>query len=395
MRKFLESVQSVLIILLGLASVAIAVWDFIGSPLIDSENISKASLLMLGSLAISIGLERVVLMQRLEKKLEAFTGVNAKLHALPTLSQKLVEQAIQDFVNLYEIKRRGKNINRPFCEIADETLTDQAGLLKSLAKGRLFVHENQIPYAYELLAKNFRKRLDAVSHDDLSFWADGAQGDWIKAAYFDLNKQAVKDRTIVTRIFIFTVKDLVERSKDIVDVLKRQDQVHIGWAVAVDEELNRREVKALLGKSHDVAKDFALFDGGSAVSYFRKFDGRKFEAIFAADEGHPNFEIIKTQKDVYKLLVTECWFVSERFVDLYPGALDSKQAKDEVKKQASMNNNRLRALISQDAEMSAYFTKNGEFRFDHDTFVLLASQKDEIAEKVEMLGKLARKAKDK
>jgi hypothetical protein len=350
---------------------------------------------MLGALAISIGLERFVLMQRLEKKLESFSGAKAKLHSLPASSQERVERAIQDFVDLHEIKKKLRNINRPFCEIADEILNDQARLLDSLAKGRLFVPENQIPRAYEWLANNFKKRLDAVSHDDLRFWVEGAHGDLIKAAYFDLNVKAIKAGTIVTRIFIFRVKDLVERLKDIVDVLARQDQVGIGWAVAVDEELNQPWLKAILGKSHDLAKDFALFDGGSAVSYFRKFDGRKFEAIFATDEGHPNFEAIKTQKNVYKLLVTECWLVSKLFVDLYPGALASNQAKDEVKKQASMNNDRLRTFINNDAELSAYFTKNDEFRFDHDTFLLLASGKNETAEKVELLGKIARKFQEK
>jgi hypothetical protein len=384
-----------LLILLGIASAVIAVWDFVGSPGGDSGYVSKACLLMLGALAISIGLERFVLMQRLEKKLESFSGAKAKLHSLPPSSQERVERAIQDFVDLHEIRKKLRNINRPFCEIADEILNDQARLLDSLAKGRMYVPENQIPRAYEWLANNFKKRLDAVSHDDLRFWVEGAHGDLIKAAYFDLNVKAIKAGTIVTRIFIFRVKDLVERSKDIVDVLTRQDQVGIGWAVAVDEELNQPWLKALLGKSHDVAKDFALFDGGSAVSYFRKFDGRKFEAIFATDEGHPNFEVIKTQKNVYKLLVTECWLVSKQFVDLYTGALASNQAKDEVKKQASMNNDRLRTFISNDTELSAYFTKNSEFRFDHDTFLLLASGKNEIAEKVELLGKIARKFQEK
>jgi hypothetical protein len=87
--------------------------------------------------------------------------------------------------------------------------------------------------------------------------------------------------------------------------------------------------------------------------------------------------------------------VSKQFVDLYTGALASNQAKDEVKKQASMNNDRLRTFISNDTELSAYFTKNSEFRFDHDTFLLLASGKNEIAEKVELLGKIARKFQEK
>jgi hypothetical protein len=394
-RKFYDSFQYILLTLLGVASVAISVWDFMGGPWIKSTDIPKLSLLMLGAIALVIGFERLFLIQRLEKKLESFSAANDKLRSLPLQIQKLAEQGIQDFVALYEIKKKLRNINQPFCEIADEILNDQARLLNSLAGGRLFVPENQIPRAHEWLAKSFKKRLDAVSHDDLRFWIDGARGDSIKASYFNLNRQAVKSGTIVTRIFIFTSRDLVEHSNEIVDVLKRQHQVGIGWGVAVEEEVNQAGLKSLLDKSPSIAKDFALFDGGSAVSYFRKFHSRNFEAVFATYDGHSNIEIVNIQKEIYKILVTECWLANSQFVDLYPDALASKQAKDDVKKQASIYHDRLKAWISQDSELSDCFKKNGSFRFDHDTFVLLASRENEIQEKVDLLGKIARKSQDR
>src|SRR5262245_8111814 len=325
MPKLLDSIQSILLIILGIASVGITLWDFVGTPWISADNVPKACLLMLGALAISIGLERFVLMHRIEKKLESLSGVIGKFHSLPPPSQRQVEQGIQDYVDLYEIKKKLKDVNDPFCNIADEILNDQSRLLNSLAKGRLFVSENQIPRAHEWLAKSFKKRLDAVSDDDLRFWIDGLRGDLTKASYFDLNRQAVRAGTVVTRIFIFTITDLTNQPEEIVDVLKKQHQVGIGWGVAIEEELNKGELKLLLGKSASIAKDFAIFDGGSAISYFREYDGRKFEAVFATYKGHPNIEVVNIQKDVYKILVAECWLANQQFVDLYPGALASDQ----------------------------------------------------------------------
>lgn len=390
MHKLSDVIQAIILGFLALAGITIAIWDYLGKPsVIEKADIPGACLVMLGLIALSLALDRFTFIRRTDEKLDSLLVEAEEVHSLPAAHRREVRKALSNYVKLYKLQKKLSKVNKPFCNIADELLQDEASLLHGLAEGKLVAPEHKIPLAHYYLAKNFSNRLDAVSDNDLSFWIDALEGDPVAANYFNLNRSAaVKSNTAVTRIFIFKTRDLLEESDWIATVLKAHHAVGIGWGVAIHEELSPR-LKALLGGN--ISKDFALFDGGMAVSYFRKHSGRQFEAFFATHKGHYNLELIDAQKQVYKLLVTECWLANIHFARLFPGALPSNSAIDEVADITQHYNEQFHDWVSKESQLLPHFMSNGQFALDHDIFALLAANESDIEGKVKLLRDIAAK----
>jgi hypothetical protein len=177
--------------------------------------------------------------------------------------------------------------------------------LRMLSKGRLEVGKSQSLHVQEQLCQSFRESFHAVSFRDMSFWTNREQ-DQMPIDYFMENYQSIiRYKTKVTRLFVLVDSDF-EKPEDLKDVLKKHQDARIGWAVAVYPYL-RPELR---NDSTDL--DFALFDKGEAVSYFRGHmeAQRRFTVRFKTGE---NLRAITRQQQTYRDLLAHCWAVNAAF----------------------------------------------------------------------------------
>lgn len=416
-QKSVTMTAGVLLMLLALASLVIAILDFTGTAPEWFKKVPDVTLLLLGAVALYLSVERPWLFFALKKSIEQLnetaTIKEARLiQSLPDNSRKSINEFIERYIELNLLKEKTRQ-NIAFSNIADKILKEQTEILDKLSVGQLEYPETQIPTAHRWLSGEFRHRLDAVSDDDIDFWMEGLRGEPAPADYFELNTQAVKNGSIITRIFLLKARQLEIRFEDIVKVLISQDRAEIGWAIAIKEFLSDRELERLQ-KTGRTSVDFALFDGGKAVSYFRKFYGRRFEAVFQTHDEHFNSDIITAQKNIHKHLISECWLVNKQFKDIYfpptnhsgfiPGGEQIRTNKpdmeeypafkdiEEIKEKAKRYNSRLERWLTRDEELKSIFPiKDGKFYFEDDIFPLIARDESEIKDKVRLLGKIAMK----
>jgi hypothetical protein len=190
--------------------------------------------------------------------------------------------------------------------------------LRMLSKGRLEVGKSQSLHVQEQLCQCYRASFHAVSFRDMSFWTNREQ-DQMPIDYFMENYQSIiRYGTKVTRLFVLVDSDF-EKHDDLKRVLKYHQDAGIGWAVAVYPYL-RPELR---NDSTDL--DFALFDHGEAVSYFRGHmeARRRFTVRFNTRE---NLPVIRRQQQTYRDLLAQCWMVNATFKThcqfLTPGVLE-------------------------------------------------------------------------
>lgn len=260
--------------------------------------------------------------------------------------------------------------------------------MASLARGEIVVSGSQTPKLQRMLHEHFGGRFDAVSYDDLEFWVS-LEVDPLAMDYFRLNTDAVESGTIVTRVFIIKDKDLEENSLGrLVEVLQRHQQVGIGWAVAVYEELDPP-----LLQDHNAALDFALMvrrgppDGAGAspgddrvgaASFFRDYREirRRYSAVFslhtpkyASDWRIQEEQIQFNERRIWRhirqhrLVITQCWMASQLFREACDNILNGpvpeapgkrvqardggKSVKARLQIAANSLRNRLRAVVSE------------------------------------------------
>lgn len=293
------------------------------------------SLSLLGIISLNLAFERVMLMKRVEK-LEALE-TEELLGTLPKEAQIPIRQAVRDYVELHRSKEALRVSNEHFFGLADEILDNQRILLKSISQHKFDVPSELTSIAQRKLLSRFRLSLDAVSEDDLSFWLDPRSRD-----YFEAGAAAIKRGTKINRIFIITVAELINRRNDLVEVLKRQHQAGIGWAIAIAEEFDP-DVTEL-----DLPRDFALLDKDKVVTFFKK-RGSRFEAIFNTPD---NQKILDTQRTLYRNLISECWVANSRFKGQYKDGW-APQDINAIQNKTQISNSRLKADINLDIDDNA------------------------------------------
>lgn len=187
-----------------------------------------------------------------------------------------------------------------------------------LGQGQVDVPASDIASLQGLLKKHYAGRFDAVSDRDLAFWArTNLESQQLADTYLRLNVEAVNIGTKVSRIFLFTDEDLDDRMDAVVEVLTQHQQAGIGWAVALDPEIDPGL------KQNDRARDFAVLSSGeavppgikdrTAVSFFRDSrDGtRRFIVLFSDAEA--NKDCIGKYGQQYTDIMAQCWIVDGTF----------------------------------------------------------------------------------
>lgn len=366
MHKLTDALRTGILLLAAVTGIVVSVFDLVGHPLAWVKDIPSVTLILIGLIAVDLSLERFTSIRRIEQRLEGLEGAK-ELNDQPVEKRELIKRSIQHYIDIQKLKEKSRRTNLPFCHIADQILHEQLSLLNGLAIGKLNVPHEQIPMAHGKMAIYYKDRLDAVSDTDLDFWADRSS---IAEEYFKRNVRAVRNNTIVTRIFIFSIADLLDRSHEVIAVLERHYRVGMGWGVAVLEELEYDVVHS------NLPLDFALYNRDKAVSFFRKQEAGRFEGIFLPYEGHENEVRIINQKEIYKQLIAECWLANHIFKGQYPGVLTEREL-EEVKEKTSRYNRNLTAVL-------------GPQIVEDDTFVLLASNPEEVESKVKQLGEIVR-----
>lgn len=364
MSRIVDSLKIIVLTLAALSGIAVSIFDLVGHPLSWAKDVPPLTLILLGMLALDLCLERFTAFRRIERRLESMEWAK-EVYDLPGEQRELINNSIRDFVKLQNLKQSSQKANPPFSLLVDEIIDEQVLLLSKLAVGRLNVPADQIAAAHSKMAVHYKERLDAVSESDLDFWTDRHA---LVEEYFGLNVRAVRNGTAVTRIFILSLLDLKSRSHEVATVLERQHRAGIGWGVAVVEELEYDVRHA------DVPLDFVLFDRDQAVSFFRRKEARRFEAIFSTYGEHGNTVRVNEQRAMHRKLITECWLVNDIFKEKYQTALTENELREVRKKTAGYNdrlNKKLGAKVVED-----------------DTFVLLATSSEEIEMKVRRLAEI-------
>jgi hypothetical protein len=362
-----ELFETLFLLFVALGGLFIAVFDVVGHPFAVFKDAGDVTLVLVALLALHFCIERFTVMHRVERRLDFLDIVGTK--EIPPKMKSMVNSFVGSHVKLQELRSHAKHDNADFPSIVDKILNEQARQLRELSKGKLNVPSAQKANLNRELMKLYKKRFDAVSENDLEYWAEMKPD---AAAYFNVGAEAVQRReTVVTRIFILTLDDLINQTDRVVRVLVKHQKAGIGWGVAVQEELDPEVTNA------GITPDFALYDADRAVS--PKDADKRFETIFAT---HENNGRISEYISLYRDLVPECWLVNPRFVENYSGALGSSELFEQVKKKCERNNRKLNDALGRPVTEDA-------------VFVLVASNPDEVPAKVELLVKIVNEYRDK
>jgi hypothetical protein len=145
----------------------------------------------------------------------------------------------------------------------------------------------------------------------------------------------------------------------------------------------KEEIRTQLenGIREGVVPDFALFDGGKALSFFKSKDyPRNFEAIFDLNtlDGGVNKAFIAKQKSFHQMLINKCWLVNESFDQMFGEAAQPQTASSGQQKV-------FKDILAGKIDVKA------EEEFDPGRFVLVVNSAEEIKGKVEKLSEWTRK----
>jgi hypothetical protein len=269
---------------------------------------SSFTLFIVGTICLSLLADRVYLNQRLED------DVSKALSKINTLSADLRDRlikAILDLVSFQQAKRKAALQGNAFANLGDRIFDNHMKLINSLADGDLLVPGDQTAFYQRQILDYYYRRFDAVSEDDINFWIRPTLS---AGEYFtDLSLSVSRRETIVNRILVLTIHDVCSRFDEILEIIKKHHRHRKGIAIAIEETLHPTL------RQNNAPRDFALFDGSKAVSYFTNKsdpDGWWFKVSFAVTP--QNERNIATQKQVLVMLLAECWLVNGYFVANYP-----------------------------------------------------------------------------
>ena len=327
----------------------------------SAEATIHLTLAVLALMGLHFCIERFSVMNRMERR-TAFLDL-AGIKSIPKAIQSEIEELMKFRHALRKLESQTQQTNEEFGDIAVGILKEQTRQLRGLSEGRLNVPRDWKIISCQKLMNHYKERFDAVTEDDLNYWASSASD---AEEYLELAESSCRQHgTQMTRIFVLNLSDLRLKTANVIRVLRRQEQAGIGWAVAIREELPY-EVK-----HREIPLDFVLHNGNKAVSLSRKRD-RRYETIFATD----NTESLRLYQQMYKDLIPACWLVNQRYIDNYLGALpDKSQDENEIKGLVQGRNKKLEGLT--DIE-----SKDG-------VFVLVVTKPEDTMAKVKKLVKLA------
>lgn len=332
----------------------------------DTLPLPSITLVLLGLVGTHFAVERFSTIRRLEEKLDSINEV-AELADLPTRQRDIHRRASSAFIQLQKDIGNLRPDEKYFKGLSNELLVPLDKMLQQLAKARIMAPPYQIVAIQEKLGKVFTRRFDAVTERDLDFWDQSPEPDVYSVAegYFNQHVHAIKRGTVLTRIFIVTLRDITERHDRLCRVLRRHQLAGIGWGLAVFEELEE-PLRATEGRL-----DFGLFDRGRALSYFQREYPWRLEVVFRMDAHAANEAEIKLQIAIHQQLIAECWCVSGEFARCYVD-IHGEPATRRIHKALARHNRHLREKVT-------------TVQFDHDHFVYVAHAQDEVASKIEAL----------
>jgi hypothetical protein len=319
------------------------------------------TLAVLALMGLHFCVERFSVMNRMERR-TAFLDL-AGIKSIPKAIQSEIEELMKFRHALRKLESETQQTNEKFGAIAVGILKEQTRQLRGLSEGRLNVPRDWKIISTQKLLNHYKERFDAVSEDDLNYWASPATdaGEYLEIA----ESSCRQHRTQMTRIFVLNLSDLRLKTATVIRVLRRQEQAGIGWAVAIREQLPYEVTH------RDIPLDFVLHNGNKAVSLSRKRD-RRYETIFATD----NADDLGLYQQMYKDLIPACWLVNQRYIDNYKGALpDKSRDENEIKELTQERNKRLAGLT--------------EIESEDKVFVLVVTKTEDTAVKVKKLVKLA------
>jgi hypothetical protein len=229
----------------------------------------------------------------------------AALLELVTMERRGIA-AMSHYMHVQQLKLNLIEQNPMFGSVADKLLEDPLMTLERLAEGHASVPEYQIGQANDVLIASIQSRFDAASHDDLTFWLSTAKVDVrYRHAVYDATRRPLKP-IVATRMFVLPARKLRDNAEDLASVLTEQIAHNVGVAVVIEDDLSDK-------RDRDAVLDFALFDGGKAVSYFRRY--RTFDVTFQGIGKGNNDREIERQVRTYNLLLSNCWLASAQFAE--------------------------------------------------------------------------------
>ncbi|OLE70512.1 MAG: hypothetical protein AUI36_03715 [Cyanobacteria bacterium 13_1_40CM_2_61_4] len=319
------------------------------------------TLAVLALMGLHFCIERFSVMNRMERR-TAFLDL-AGVKPIPKAIQCEIEELMKFRHALRKLESQTQQTNEEFGDIAVGILKEHTRQLRGLSEGRLNVPREWKIISYQKLMNHYKDRFDAVSEDDLNYWASPASD---AEEYLEIAEGSYRQHhTQLTRIFVLNLTDLKLKPSSIIRVLRRQEQAGIGWAVAI------REVLPYEVKHREIPLDFVLHNGNKAVSLSRKRD-RRYETIFATD----NAEGLRLYQQTYKDIIPACWLVNQRYIDNYMGALpDRARDENDIKQLAQERNKKLDGLT--------------EIETPDGVFMLVVTKPEETAAKVKKLVKIA------
>jgi hypothetical protein len=332
--KFAKHAESIVLIITTTFVILLAVWLFFSPPDTITPAVVGVILGGLGLIGLLLLTLRATTLYEIQNRLIDVDGKLEKIVDQESARNKYIGQ-IQHYMQMHELDRhlrRKDPSDSSFGDVATRLLSDPIDTLESLARGRIEVPHYLVALTFDHVIDSYSVRFDAVSYDDLHFWSSTKETD---EKYREAGYEATKN-IIVTRLFIIPEQHLEHLRRELIQVLEQHMKKNIGWSLVIDEDLKHMRLPG--------APDFALFDGGKAVSFFRGGLSRKFEVIFRTNGFlKKNDEEIDLQLRRYYLLLTQCWLVSERFSRQHLWANDSSKM-DELQKLAKNRNQQLAQL---------------------------------------------------
>lgn len=304
-----------------------AIWLFFDSPDNITPGIASAILGMLSLMSFLLVLQRTTTQYLLQKHLVEIDRKLENVVAQDSIRSNSSRE-VQQYMRIHELDRHLRRQNpsdSSFGNVATHLLSDPIHMLGSLANGRIEVPEYLMGLTFDHVMDAYSDRFDGVSHNDLHFWVSNKPAD---RSYHEASYEAGK-RMTVTRLFIIPEQHLEQQREELVRVLRRQTVEHISWALVIDEDLAHLRLPG--------APDFALFDGGKAVSYFRG-QIRRFAVTFRTNGFFKdNDDEIDLQLRRYFMLLTQCWLVSESFAQQHLWAKAPARLADLKSRTAARN----------------------------------------------------------
>jgi hypothetical protein len=169
---------------------------------------------------------------------------------------KTLARAVRGEV-VFEEAKHDEQVRKVYKEVSGDVVKDAVKRIKRISEGTLEIFGPDVNHAYERFAILVRKKLRAVSKDELDYWANEKKCQ----IYLDLNKRLIQRGCRVERTFLIHRKLLEHKHWE---ALERQMRLGIGIRVAyldMIEEAGADQSRLDFGLLDEFAVSFWDFDG--------------------------------------------------------------------------------------------------------------------------------------